>query len=171
MQSRAAALKHAGVSSSDAVTRLTEVFKTNYPDWVANTDWPNLNSMTGFVNRLYAEIRWVAAENGSLLRPLFQDGTLRTRSINGLGMSLLAVLQDFVQDQAARASYEGADQRAVLAARHVADRNTNPCACADGDCRAFQWVLRRAIGARGMNIRPEAFVQVLNQVMEVRRRL
>jgi glyoxylase-like metal-dependent hydrolase (beta-lactamase superfamily II) len=57
MQSRAAALKRSGVSSSDAVTRLTEVFKTNYPDWVANTDWPNLNSMTGFVNRLYAEIR------------------------------------------------------------------------------------------------------------------
>jgi len=33
------------------------VFKTSYPDWAANTDWPNLNSMTGFVNRLYAEIR------------------------------------------------------------------------------------------------------------------
>ena len=57
MQSRAASLKRSGVSASDAVTRLTEVFKTSYPDWAANTDWPNLNSMTGFVNRLYAEIR------------------------------------------------------------------------------------------------------------------
>lgn len=57
MQSRAAALKRSGVSASDAVTRLTEVFKTNYPDWAANTDWPNVSSMTGFVNRLYGEIR------------------------------------------------------------------------------------------------------------------
>jgi hypothetical protein len=56
MQSRAAALKRSGTSAADAVTRLTEVFKTSYPDWVASTDWPNLNSMTGFVNRLYAEI-------------------------------------------------------------------------------------------------------------------
>lgn len=56
MQGRAAALKRAGVSATEAVTRLTEVFKTNYPDWAANPDWPNLNSMTGFVNRLYAEI-------------------------------------------------------------------------------------------------------------------
>jgi glyoxylase-like metal-dependent hydrolase (beta-lactamase superfamily II) len=57
MQNRAAALKRSGVSASDAAARLTEVFKANYPDWVANTDWPNLNSMTGFANRLYAEIR------------------------------------------------------------------------------------------------------------------
>lgn len=57
MQGRAAALKSSGVSAADAATRLTEVFKTNYPEWVANTDWPNLNSMTGLVNRLYAEIR------------------------------------------------------------------------------------------------------------------
>ena len=57
MQTRAAALKRSGVSAADAVTRLTEVFKSNYPDWAANADWPNVNSMTGFVNRLYAEIR------------------------------------------------------------------------------------------------------------------
>jgi glyoxylase-like metal-dependent hydrolase (beta-lactamase superfamily II) len=56
MQARAAALKRSGVPAADAATRLTEVFKTNYPDWAANTDWPNVNSMTGFVNRLYAEI-------------------------------------------------------------------------------------------------------------------
>jgi hypothetical protein len=53
----ATAVRRSGISAADAVTRLTEVFKTNYPDWAANTDWPNLNSMTGFVNRLYAEIR------------------------------------------------------------------------------------------------------------------
>jgi hypothetical protein len=57
MQSRAAALKRSGISAAEAATRLTEVFKTNYPEWAANADWPNVNSMTGFVNRLYAEIR------------------------------------------------------------------------------------------------------------------
>ena len=57
MQGRAAVLKRSGASAAEAVTKMTEVFKTNYPDWAANPDWPNLNSMTGFVNRLYAEIR------------------------------------------------------------------------------------------------------------------
>jgi glyoxylase-like metal-dependent hydrolase (beta-lactamase superfamily II) len=56
MQTRAAALKRSGVSAADAAARLTDVFKANYPDWAANTDWPNVNSMTGFVNRLYSEI-------------------------------------------------------------------------------------------------------------------
>jgi hypothetical protein len=54
---RAAALKRSGVSSAEAVSRLTEAFKTNYPDWATNADWPSVNSMTGFVNRLYSEIR------------------------------------------------------------------------------------------------------------------
>jgi glyoxylase-like metal-dependent hydrolase (beta-lactamase superfamily II) len=57
MQARVAALKRSGISAADAVTRLTEVFKMNYPEWAANTDWPNVNSMTGFVNRLYTEAR------------------------------------------------------------------------------------------------------------------
>jgi glyoxylase-like metal-dependent hydrolase (beta-lactamase superfamily II) len=57
MQSRASALKRSGVSAAEAGTRLTELFKANYPDWAASTDWPNVNSMTGFVNRLYTEIR------------------------------------------------------------------------------------------------------------------
>lgn len=57
MQKRVAALKRSGVPAPDAVKQLTDVFKTNYPEWAANTDWPNLNSMTGLVNRLYAEIR------------------------------------------------------------------------------------------------------------------
>lgn len=55
MQTRVAALKKQGVSASDAAMRLTELFKTNYPDWAANTDWPNVSSMTGFVTRLYME--------------------------------------------------------------------------------------------------------------------
>ena len=55
MQGRAAALKRSGVPAAEAVTRLTEVFKTNYPEWAANADWPNVNSMAGLVNRLYAE--------------------------------------------------------------------------------------------------------------------
>jgi glyoxylase-like metal-dependent hydrolase (beta-lactamase superfamily II) len=57
MQSRAAVLKRSGASAAEAVAKMTEVFKTDYPEWAANPDWPNLNSMTGFVNRLYAEIR------------------------------------------------------------------------------------------------------------------
>ena len=57
MQSRATALKHSNVPASEAATRLTEAFKQIYPEWAANPDWPNLNSMTGFVNRLYTEIR------------------------------------------------------------------------------------------------------------------
>lgn len=56
-QARVAAVKRSGVSTQDAVARLTEVFRENYPEWVANTDWNNLNSFTGFVNRLYAEAR------------------------------------------------------------------------------------------------------------------
>ncbi len=56
MRTRAAELKRSGVPAAEAAMRLTEVFRTNYPEWVANTDWPNLNSMTGFVNRLYQEI-------------------------------------------------------------------------------------------------------------------
>ena len=55
MQRRTAELKHSGASAAEAVTRLTELFKKNYPDWAANPDWPNVNSMTGFVNRLYSE--------------------------------------------------------------------------------------------------------------------
>ncbi len=55
MQSRVAELKKSGVPSADAAKRLTEVFGMNYPEWAANTDWPNVNSMTGFVNRLYQE--------------------------------------------------------------------------------------------------------------------
>ena len=55
MQGRVAELKRSGVSAADAAIRLTEVFKANYPEWAANTDWPNVSSMTGFVNRLYME--------------------------------------------------------------------------------------------------------------------
>ena len=56
MQSRAAAMKRLGIPAPEAGQRLTEVFKVVYPEWAANTDWPNLNSMSGFVNRLYAEL-------------------------------------------------------------------------------------------------------------------
>jgi glyoxylase-like metal-dependent hydrolase (beta-lactamase superfamily II) len=56
MQSRATALKRSGVSAAQAAMQLTDVFKTNYPEWAANTDWPNVNSITGLVNRLYQEI-------------------------------------------------------------------------------------------------------------------
>jgi glyoxylase-like metal-dependent hydrolase (beta-lactamase superfamily II) len=57
MLARVAVLKHSGVPAAEAASRLTAVFQTNYPEWAANTDWPNVNSMTGFVTRLYAEVR------------------------------------------------------------------------------------------------------------------
>ena len=56
MQSRITALKRSGVSAAQAATQLTDVFRTNYPEWAANADWPNVNSITGLVNRLYQEI-------------------------------------------------------------------------------------------------------------------
>ena len=56
MQSRTAALKRSGVLAAQAAIQLTDVFKSNYPEWAANTDWPNVNSITGLVNRLYQEI-------------------------------------------------------------------------------------------------------------------
>jgi hypothetical protein len=52
-------------------------------------------------------------------------------------MSLLAVLQDFVEHQAARAADKGANQSAILVVRHAANRNADPGASADGDCRAL----------------------------------
>jgi glyoxylase-like metal-dependent hydrolase (beta-lactamase superfamily II) len=57
MQKRVADFKKMGVTATDAATRLTEYFRTAYPAWAANTDWPNVNSMSGFVNRLYQEAR------------------------------------------------------------------------------------------------------------------
>lgn len=56
-QARVAELKRSGVSAADAAKRLTDVFKSKYPEWAANTDWPNVNSMNGFVTRLYTEAR------------------------------------------------------------------------------------------------------------------
>jgi hypothetical protein len=55
MRSRALALKTQGVSAADASKRLSEDFKSHYPDWARNPDWPNLNSISGFVQRVYTE--------------------------------------------------------------------------------------------------------------------
>ncbi len=56
-QKRATDMKKMGLPAAEAVTRLTEYFRMSYPEWAANTDWPNLNNMSGFVNRLYQEAR------------------------------------------------------------------------------------------------------------------
>jgi len=53
-------------------------------------------------------------------------------------MGLLAVLQYFVEDQAARTAYKSADQRTILVPRHAADGDADTRAGAHGDCRAFQ---------------------------------
>lgn len=51
LQTRARALKQQGVSAEDAGKRLGDEFKTKYPDW------PNVNAVAGFVQRVYAEGR------------------------------------------------------------------------------------------------------------------
>jgi hypothetical protein len=55
MRSRALELKEQGVSVADAGKRMTMEFQTAYPEWARNPDWPNMNSIGGFVNRVYAE--------------------------------------------------------------------------------------------------------------------
>jgi glyoxylase-like metal-dependent hydrolase (beta-lactamase superfamily II) len=55
MRSRALALKQKGVSAAEAGKRLTEDFKSAYPEWAQNPDWPNNNSIPGFVQRVYVE--------------------------------------------------------------------------------------------------------------------
>lgn len=55
MRSRALALKKQGVPVAEASKRLTEEFKTSYPDWAKNPDWPNVSSVAGFVQRVYAD--------------------------------------------------------------------------------------------------------------------
>jgi len=49
LQTRGRTLKAQGVSAEDAGKRLVEEFKTKYPDW------PNINGVAGFVQRVYAE--------------------------------------------------------------------------------------------------------------------
>jgi glyoxylase-like metal-dependent hydrolase (beta-lactamase superfamily II) len=51
IQTRGLALKRQGVSAEDAGKRLVDEFKTKYPDW------PNINAVAGFVQRVYAENR------------------------------------------------------------------------------------------------------------------
>ncbi len=55
MRSRTLAFKKQGLSTADAGKRLAEDFKTAYPEWARNPDWPNLNSINGFVQRVYTE--------------------------------------------------------------------------------------------------------------------
>ena len=57
MRSRALALKKQGISAADAGPRLVQDFKSAYPEWARNPDWPNVNSIAGFVTRVYAEAR------------------------------------------------------------------------------------------------------------------
>lgn len=55
MRSRALAYKKQGLSAADAGKRLADDFKTAYPEWARNPDWPNVNSIGGFAQRVYAE--------------------------------------------------------------------------------------------------------------------
>ena len=55
MRARTLALKKQGLSAADAGKRLTADFPSAYPEWAKNPDWPNLNSVSGFVQRVYAE--------------------------------------------------------------------------------------------------------------------
>lgn len=51
IQARALALKRQGLSAPDAAKQIQEEFKTKYPDW------PNMNGVPDFVQRVYAENR------------------------------------------------------------------------------------------------------------------
>lgn len=55
MRSRALAYKKQGLSAADAGKRLADDFKSAYPEWARNPDWPNLNSIGSFAQRVYAE--------------------------------------------------------------------------------------------------------------------
>jgi glyoxylase-like metal-dependent hydrolase (beta-lactamase superfamily II) len=55
MRARALALKKQGLTAEDAGKRLADDFKMAYPEWAANPDWPNVNSIGGFTQRVYAE--------------------------------------------------------------------------------------------------------------------
>jgi glyoxylase-like metal-dependent hydrolase (beta-lactamase superfamily II) len=57
MRSRTLALKKQGLSAADAGKRMAEEFQLAYPEWARNPDWPNLNSIPNFVQRIYAEDR------------------------------------------------------------------------------------------------------------------
>jgi glyoxylase-like metal-dependent hydrolase (beta-lactamase superfamily II) len=51
VRTRALALKTQGVSAEEAGKQLTAEYKKKYPDW------PNMNPLSGFVQRIYAESR------------------------------------------------------------------------------------------------------------------
>jgi len=55
MRARTLALKQKGLSAADAGKQLAATFQSAYPEWARNPDWPNLNSIAGFVQRVYAE--------------------------------------------------------------------------------------------------------------------
>lgn len=55
IRTRTLALKRQGIAAADASTRITDYFRTAYPEWVANTDWANVTGMNGLVQRIYAE--------------------------------------------------------------------------------------------------------------------
>ena len=55
MRTRTVALKRQGSSAADASAKMTEYFRTTYPAWVANTDWTNVQGVTGMVTRIFAE--------------------------------------------------------------------------------------------------------------------
>lgn len=55
MRTRTLALKRQGIAAAEASTRMTDYFRTAYPEWVANTDWTNVTGMNGLVQRIYTE--------------------------------------------------------------------------------------------------------------------
>jgi glyoxylase-like metal-dependent hydrolase (beta-lactamase superfamily II) len=57
MRTRTLALKQQGVPVEDAAKRLTETFKTNYPEWAASKEWNNVGGVADFVRAVYAEAK------------------------------------------------------------------------------------------------------------------
>lgn len=55
IRTRTLDLKRQGVAVADASARMTEYFRTAYPEWAANPDWTNVAGINGLVQRIYNE--------------------------------------------------------------------------------------------------------------------
>ncbi len=55
MRTRTLALKRQGVAVAEAGTRMTDYFRSAYPEWVANPDWANVAGVNGMVQRIYTD--------------------------------------------------------------------------------------------------------------------
>jgi len=56
MRNRIAGFKRQGVPVAETTQRITEYFKSAYPEW-AKPEWNRLNALPGFIQRVYAQVQ------------------------------------------------------------------------------------------------------------------